>query len=298
MGTQAAGRPAVRDRVQLIRAAHFQHPNAALTAIIAPNDSGPELVHTDFVVSAATYSVVTALSHAGLVRDHNEDSLVIGQWTLCAAETQTPQTLVFPIASPLVVAVADGLGGHPGGDVASSLVVRELARAGPTLDSEERLRDVLNACNRDLYTIAADQPMLTAMGTTVAGVLLTSDQVLAFNVGDSRVYTHGPDGLRQVSVDDSPPLAAGQEHTVIVTQTLGGGLTYTDVEPHVSAFPQSSEVRWLICSDGLSDLVRNETLSELLEETEDSRAAFELWKAAIEAGGHDNITVALVRVAS
>lgn len=255
-------------------------------------------MHTDFVVSAATYSVVTALSHAGLVRDHNEDSLVIGQWTLCAAETQTPQTLVFPIASPLVVAVADGLGGHPGGDVASSLVVRELAHAGPTLDSEERLRDVLNACNRDLYTIAADQPMLTAMGTTVAGVLLTSDQVLAFNVGDSRVYTHGPDGLRQVSVDDSPPLAAGQEHTVIVTQTLGGGLTYTDVEPHVSAFPQSSEVRWLICSDGLSDLVRNETLSELLEETEDSRAAFELWKAAIEAGGHDNITVALVRVAS
>jgi serine/threonine protein phosphatase PrpC len=75
------------------------------------------LVHTEFVASVATYSVVTALSHAGLVRDHNEDSLVIGQWTLCAAETETPQTLVFPIASPLVVAVADGLGGHPGGDV-------------------------------------------------------------------------------------------------------------------------------------------------------------------------------------
>jgi PPM family protein phosphatase len=268
-----------------------------LTAIIAPTDPDPERVHTEFVANTAIYSVVTALSHAGLVRDHNEDSLVIGQWTLCAAETETPQTLVFPIASPLVVAVADGLGGHPGGDVASSLVVRELARAGPTLDSEERLRDVLNGCNRDLYAIAADQPILMAMGTTIAGVLLTSDQVFAFNVGDSRVYTDGPDGLRQVSVDDSPPLAPGQEHTVIVTQTLGGGLTYADVEPHVSAFPQSSEVRWLICSDGLSDLVGNETLSHLLEESEDSRAAFELWKAAIEAGGHDNITLALVRVA-
>jgi PPM family protein phosphatase len=254
-------------------------------------------VHTEFVASAATYSAVTALSQAGLVRDHNEDSLVIGQWTLCAAETETPQTLVFPNASPLVVAVADGLGGHPGGDVASSLVVRELARAGPRLDSEQRLRDVLNACNRSLYGIAADQPMLMAMGTTVAGVLLTSDQVLAFNVGDSRVYTHGPDGLQQVSVDDSPPLAPGQEHTVIVTQTLGGGLTYTDVEPHVSAFPQSTEVRWLICSDGLSDLVANETLNDLLQESEDRRAAFELWKAAIEAGGHDNITLTLVRVA-
>ena len=254
-------------------------------------------MHTEFVASAATYHVVTALSHAGLVRDHNEDSLVIGQWTLCAAETETPQTLVFPIASPLVVAVADGLGGHPGGDVASSLVVRELARAAPTLDSEQRLRDVLSACNRALYGIAADQPMLMAMGTTVAGVLLTSDQVLAFNIGDSRVYTHGPDGLRQVSVDDRPPLAPGQEHTAIVTQTLGGGLTYADVEPHVSAFPQSTDLRWLICSDGLSDLVDNETLSDLLQESEDSRAAFELWKAAIEAGGHDNITLTLVRAA-
>jgi serine/threonine protein phosphatase PrpC len=249
------------------------------------------------VASAASYSVVTALSHVGLIRDHNEDSLVIGQWTLCAAETETPQTLAFPIASPLVVAVADGLGGHPGGDVASSVVVRELASAGPTLDSEPRVRDVLNACNKALYGIAADQAMLLAMGTTVAGVLLTSDQVFAFNIGDSRVYMHGPDGLRQVSVDDRPSLAPGQEHTAIVTQTLGGGLTYTDVEPHVSAFPQSTDVRWLICSDGLTDLVDDETLGDLLEESEDSRAAFELWKAAMQAGGTDNITLALVRLA-
>jgi PPM family protein phosphatase len=253
--------------------------------------------HTEFVASPATYCVVTALSHTGLVRGHNEDSLVIGQWTLCAAETQTPQTLVFPIASPLVVAVADGLGGHPGGDVASSLVVRELARAGPTLDGEQGLRNVLTSCNRALYDIAADEPTFTAMGTTVAGALFMSDQLLAFNIGDSRVYSHGPDGLRQVSVDDRPPLARGQEHTAIVTQTLGGGLTYADVEPHLSSFPPSTDVRWLICSDGLSDLVDNQTLSNLLQEPEDSRAAFELWKAAMEAGGLDNITLALVRIA-
>jgi len=267
------------------------------TPVAAPDHPTQELVHTELVSSSATYSVVTALSHAGLVRDHNEDSLVIGQWTLCAAETETPQTLVFPIVTPLLVAVADGLGGHPAGDVASSFVVRELAQAGPTLDSEQRLRDVLNACNRGLYEIAADQPTLLAMGTTIAGVLVTPDHVVAFNVGDSRVYTHGPGGLRQVSVDDSPPLAPGQEHTAIVTQTLGGGLTYADVEPHTTAFPQSTDVRWLICSDGLSDLVDNETLSDLLKESEDSRAAFELWKAAIEAGGDDNITLALVRIA-
>jgi hypothetical protein len=83
--------------------------------------------------------------------------------------------------------------------------------------------------------------MLMAMGTTIAGVLLTSDQVFAFNVGDSRVYTQGPNGLRQVSIDDRPPLARSQGDTAIVTQTLGGGLTYADVEPHVSAFPQSTD---------------------------------------------------------
>jgi serine/threonine protein phosphatase PrpC len=253
-----------------------------------------ELVQTEFV-AGPSYSVVTSLSHAGLVRDHNEDSLVIGQWTLCAAETETPQTLVFPVTSPLMVAVADGLGGHPGGDVASSFVVRELARAAPALDSEQKLRDVLTACNRALYDIAAEQPMLMAMGTTVAGVLLTSDQVIGFNVGDSRVYLQGPDGFQQVSVDDSPPLAPGEDHTVIVTQTLGGGLSYADVEPHISVFPQSIDVRWLVCSDGLSDLVREETLGDLLQEPDDSRAAFELWKAAIQAGGDDNITLALVR---
>jgi serine/threonine protein phosphatase PrpC len=82
-----------------------------------------------------------------------------------------------------------------------------------------------------------------------------------------------------------------------VTQTLGGGFTYADVEPHVSTFTQSTSVRWLICSDGLSDLVDDETMNDLLQESEDSEAAFGLWKAAIDAGGSDNITLALVRVA-
>jgi PPM family protein phosphatase len=255
-------------------------------------------VQTGYVADVTTYSVVTALSHSGLVRDHNEDSLVVGPWTLCAAETETPQTLVFPIRSPLVVAVADGLGGHPGGDVASSLVVRELARAGPVLTNEDAVREVLHACNRAVYAVADDQPSLTAMGTTVAGIAINPDQVLTFNVGDSRVYAYGADGLQQVSSDDSPPLEPGQSYTTIVTQTLGGGPTYAPIEPHVSGSPLSVDVRWLVCSDGLHDLVSADTLSELLREQEDSHVAFELWKAAIEAGGPDNITLALVRIAT
>ena len=77
------------------------------------------------------YFAVSALSHPGLLRDRNEDSLVIGPWTLCATVTESPQTMLFALGTPLVVAVADGLGGHPGGDVASALVVRRIASLGP-----------------------------------------------------------------------------------------------------------------------------------------------------------------------
>ena len=144
-----------------------------------------------------TYLAVSALSHIGAVRDDHEDSLVAGPWTLCATVTESPQMLVFPLGDPVVVAVADGLGGHAGGEVASSLVARGLAQAGPSLGGEDRLREALRACNREVHAVAARDPALTGMGTTVAGVVVTAEQVLAFNVGDSRVYASGPGGVRQ-----------------------------------------------------------------------------------------------------
>src|SRR5258706_15572237 len=78
-----------------------------------------------------TYIAVTALSHPGAVRDNNEDSLVAGPWTLCATVTENPQTLFFPLGTPLVAAVADGLGGHPGGGGASAPGARPPAPSGP-----------------------------------------------------------------------------------------------------------------------------------------------------------------------
>lgn len=156
-----------------------------------------------------TYIAVTALSHVGLVREHNEDSLVIGPWTLCGTVTQNPQTLVFPFGRPLVVAVADGLGGQPAGEVASELVVRQLSSLGPSLDCTEAVGDALQLCNDAVYSAADGRPDLTAMGTTVAGALVLAESLLAFNVGDSKVFHAARDGLHQVSVDDSPPRCPG-----------------------------------------------------------------------------------------
>ncbi|MFF4799211.1 PP2C family protein-serine/threonine phosphatase [Streptomyces sp. NPDC001351] len=243
------------------------------------------------------YVAVSAVSHPGLLRERNEDSLVVGPWTLCATVTESPQTLVFPLGTPLVVAVADGLGGHPGGDVASALVARRVASIGPALDDEDAVRAALNACNRAVYQAAAEGSELTAMGTTVAGIVVRPGSLLIFNVGDSRVLTASRDGLRQLSTDDSPPLAPGRRTTSLVTQCLGGSPDYRAISPHVTTAPLSPGDRYLVCTDGLTDPLTTDVIEELLRDHDDGRAAFELWKAAIAAGGPDNITLAVVRVA-
>ncbi|MDF6043750.1 serine/threonine-protein phosphatase [Streptomyces sp. JH14] len=242
------------------------------------------------------YIAVTALSHTGLIRDHNEDSLVVGPWTLCGTATENPQTLLFPLGTPLVVAVADGIGGQPAGEVASALVVRRLASVGPSLDSEEAVRDALIACNRAVYAAADGRPELVAMGTTVAGAVVLAESLLAFNVGDSRVLDVAEDGLRQVSVDDSPPLAPGRRTTSLITQSLGGAPRFSAITPHVTTSPLSAGDRYVVCTDGLTDPVAEDELDGLLRVHDDGRAAFELWRAAIEAGGPDNITLAVVRI--
>jgi PPM family protein phosphatase len=243
------------------------------------------------------YIAVTALSHVGLIREHNEDSLVVGPWTLCGTVTENPQTLLFPIGTPLVVAVADGLGGQPAGEVASALVVRQLASLGPSLDDEEAVSDALDLCNHAVYSAARDHPELVTMGTTVAGAVVLTESLLTFNVGDSKVFDAAQKGLRQVSVDDSPPLRPGQRTTSAVTQTLGGSHTFNAITPHVAASTLSVGDRYLVCTDGLTDPVPEDELDGLLRVHDDGRAAFELWKAAIAAGGPDNITFALVRIA-
>lgn len=133
------------------------------------------------------------------------------------------------------------------------------------------------------------------MGTTVAGVVVQPDSLLVFNVGDSQVYVADGDGLRQVSVDDSPPHPAGRS-TSLVTQCLGGSPAFRAVGPHVTEVAPAPGERYLVCSDGLTDPVPTDVLEEVLREHDDGQAVFELWKAAIEAGGPDNITVAVVRV--
>jgi serine/threonine protein phosphatase PrpC len=132
------------------------------------------------------------------------------------------------------------------------------------------------------------------MGTTVAGLVAAEDTLIVFNVGDSRVYAVDDAMLTRLSVDDSPPLAPGQTHTVIVTQTIGGTAAERSIEPHLTSREPAVGDRYLICTDGLSDVVDEPKLGAALSGRGGGEAAYELWRAAMEAGGPDNITVAVV----
>ncbi|WP_030464355.1 PP2C family serine/threonine-protein phosphatase [Kitasatospora sp. NRRL B-11411] len=258
------------------------------------------------------YVVVSALSHDGVVRDHNEDSLVLGPWTLCAISTDSPQSMVFPLGgTPVLVAVADGLGGHPAGDVASALTVRHLAEVGPRLRTEEDVTEAVRSCHAALHEAGEADPALTGMATTVAGAVFDTEHLLVFNVGDSQVHEITPDrgeglGLRLLSTDDSPPPAPGRRTSHLVTRTLGGGTARDELRPHLVRLPVEPGARYLLCTDGLTDPVAPEELAALLTEAaaeadgdpqgDDQRALVDLWRAAIRAGGPDNITLALVRI--
>jgi PPM family protein phosphatase len=241
------------------------------------------------------YVAVSALSHDGLVRGHNEDSLVVGPWTLCAATTLTPQTLYFPVGDPVLVAVADGLGGHPAGDEASSLAVCHLARIGSELTDEDAIRDGVLGCNDIVYAEAARDRERTGMGTTLAGIVLTGELAFAFNVGDSRVYEYDG-GLAQLSIDDNEGPGPGERRSSVLTQSLGGRVVAATIRPHISSRPLGDTSRYLVCTDGLTDAVDEPTIAAVLDKHEGGRAVFELWRRASEGGAPDNVTIALAEV--
>jgi serine/threonine protein phosphatase PrpC len=246
----------------------------------------------------AQYVTVSALSHDGLIRGHNEDSLVIGPWTLCAATTLTPQTVYFPVGDPLVIAVADGLGGHLGGEDASSFAVSHLARIGSELSDADAIREAVLACNDVVYAEAARHPERTGMGTTLAGIVVTEQTVFTFNVGDSRVYSLEAGVVTQLTTDDNEPPRPGERRSPVLTQCLGGTVAAAPVQPHISSRPLGDAHRFLVCSDGLTDTVDDATLGAVLDKHEGGRAIFELWRKAIEAGAPDNVTIALAEVAA
>lgn len=246
----------------------------------------------------------TVLTHNGGQRSSNEDAVVVGSCTFTSVSSSRPHTVTAPALKkqPVVVAIADGLGGHEAGEVAAAHVVGRLARmAPPSLQSPGDIAAALRAMSAELAAADGDHPERRDMGTTVVGLSLSPEQVIWFNIGDSRAYKLADGYLGQMSVDDTPTAVLAEpgespEPTNVVTQSIGPGTPAPTA--HTGIEPVLAEGTYLLCSDGLSDLVEVTEIERLLarHDHDDPTAVKALWTAAMNAGGRDNITVVLVRV--
>lgn len=229
-----------------------------------------------------------AATDIGRKRQHNEDS-----W----------------LAEPPMFVVADGMGGHSAGDVASAAVVTRLSESVPTDFAEpESILHALRAATADITL--ADDVDERGVGTTVTGAALTlqdGDPYWAvFNIGDSRVYRFENNELSQVTVDHSvvqelvdaglirPDEAESHPDSNVITRAVG-----FNAEPMVDLWmlPARAGVRLLICSDGLTREVSEDRLRlHLAAGLSPQETASALVEAALAAGGRDNITTVIVDV--
>jgi PPM family protein phosphatase len=216
------------------------------------------------------------------------------------------------LVAAALFAVADGMGGHRGGEVASSLALRALdaavgARRTTTLDS---VVEAVAAANRAILESSRRDPELAGMGTTLCAVALVEGadgpRVVVANVGDSRVYRLRGDDLVQLTVDHSlvemmvrqvrldPAEAASHPQRNIVTRALG---IERDLEVDAWELDAVTGDRYLLCSDGLSNELSDDRLAaSLLAAATAEAAAVRLVEEGVEAGGRDNATCAVVDV--
>jgi serine/threonine protein phosphatase PrpC len=131
------------------------------------------------------------------------------------------------------------------------------------------------------------------MGTTVVGLLLSATRAVWFNVGDSRIYRHRGGRLEQLSVDDVP----SGPRSGLITQTLGGSPGFLPMAPHIGEEDLVLPSRWLLCSDGLTDMLGDAEIERALAAS-DEDALRALFTAAMQAGGADNISIVLVSASS
>jgi protein phosphatase len=206
-------------------------------------------------------------------------------------------------------AVADGMGGHQGGEIASQLACEALAeRYGE--HTIIGLVDAIEAANAAVHQAGSEDPELTGMGTTVVAIALvrdSDDEVLAVaNVGDSRAYRLADGVLEQLTEDHSlvadmvregslsPEEAATHPQRNILTRVLG---VYDEVPVDVITVSPRHGDRYLLCSDGLFNEVPEEAIASVMRRLVDpAEAADELVRRAVQSGGRDNVTVLLVDV--
>ncbi len=252
---------------------------------------------------------VAAASDVGQVREHNEDSFIVGNLD-DQKLVDTVEPWITNVERGPIFVVCDGMGGVEGGEVASELAAqviwREMKATPSTRDPEvfaRLLRRATRVANHDVNAMAKREPGLKGMGTTVSAAGVVGDRLVVATVGDSRVYVLRGGVLVQVTRDQSLSsalLAAGHDPDEAanagsaILQALGVG---PDVEPSLSIIELRRGDRVLLCSDGLHGLVGDPALSVLLAAPHTvAESVMLLVTAARAAGGSDNITAIVADV--
>lgn len=227
-----------------------------------------------------------ARSDRGLVRSNNQDSVYAG---------------------PRLLAVADGMGGHAAGEVASKVVIASLAHVDddePGDDLLGKLRDAVAAGNGAISELVTSDPDLEGMGTTLTAILFAGNRLGLVHIGDSRAYLLREGMFAQITHDDTfvqslidegritPDEAATHPQRSLLLRALTGH----DFEPSLTVREARAGDRFLLCSDGLSGVVSLETLDEAIRIPDPQACADRMIELALKGGGPDNVTVIVADV--
>lgn len=232
------------------------------------------------------------LTDPGKVRDHNEDSVII----------------VKNKNNELLLAVADGMGGHKAGEIASSIAIShigkrfsEISSIGNKEDAVAWIKDIVSEANVLIYKYTAEHPESTGMGTTLVLSVLTSDFLLFGNIGDSSGYVIKNKKIHKITTD----------HTLVNLLVKSGELTPEEAKEHprknvlmralgaativeMDIFDVETDVDGIfLCSDGLTNMLKEEQITEVLnEEITLEEKIKKLITKSNNRGGNDNISIA------
>lgn len=233
-----------------------------------------------------------ARSAVGLVRQGNEDSGLLG---------------------PQLIAVADGMGGHAGGEIASSVAINTLADIAPTFTNLEIDADSasdlylnsLHTIDSQIRAVASDDPALAGMGTTLTSLFITGTEISLLHIGDSRAYRLRGSTFEQLSADHtvlqellnkgviSESEALIHPQRSMLTQALMGEGA---LEPSLHIFEGKIHDRFLLCSDGLSGVLTDKEIKSLIKGKGAAEAVSALIDATYINGAPDNVTVIIADI--
>jgi serine/threonine protein phosphatase PrpC len=233
---------------------------------------------------------VAAITHPGLVRSNNEDIVAVNDW-ICTGGLTEPQVTSQSLDKPIALIVCDGMGGHGAGEIASDLAVKHLSTALKGTPTPEAIEQAVVEANQKIFDAATD-PALQSMGTTVAGLWLSEQGSLWFNVGDSSVFRFANGFVLKLSLDD----VDGEDRSGAVTQALGGASHFVPVDVHFGDEVPRPGWSYLICSDGLTDMVPLHEIERLMMDGSFGATA-RLFEAAIQAGAEDNLSIIVAAIA-